>query len=121
VRYLVDECIGRLIVSKLRDRGDDVAWVRDTAPGMPDDMVLDWSVRDGRVLLTEDFDYGDLIFAQGHPSTGVVILQLSDFPGSWNEVAAAAVARLVDKQDGFLGNLTVLGRTRMKSRALPAG
>jgi predicted nuclease of predicted toxin-antitoxin system len=120
VRYLVDECLGLLFVIKLRDMGHDVEWVRDGAEGIPDETVLEWSVRTERVLVTEDFDYGDLIFAKGHLAVAVVILQLSDFPGSWEAVATKAVERLTDKQSEFLGNLTVLGRTRFKSRALPA-
>ncbi len=120
MRYLVDECLGLLFVTKLRDLGHDVEWVRDTSQGIPDEMVLDRSVRDNRVLLTEDFDYGDLIFARGHKAIGVVILQLSDFPGSWEDVASEAVGRVVVKQSSFLGNLTILGRTRMKCWILPA-
>jgi predicted nuclease of predicted toxin-antitoxin system len=120
VQYLVDECLGLLVVTKLRDAGHDVEWVRDGAEGTPDETVLEWSVRTKRILITEDFDYGDLIFAKGHPAFGVVILQLSGFQGSWDEVASKAVERLIDSQGGFIGNLTVLGRTRIKSRALPA-
>jgi predicted nuclease of predicted toxin-antitoxin system len=101
--------------------GHDVEWVRDGAEGTPDETVLEWSVRTERILVTEDFDYGDLIFAKGHPAFGVVILQLSDFPGSGEEVALKAVERLTDKQGGFVGSLTVLGRTRFKPRALPSG
>ncbi|NGO51773.1 DUF5615 family PIN-like protein [Allomesorhizobium camelthorni] len=120
MRYLADECLGRLIVSKLRDHGHDVEWVGDVSKGIPDELVLAWSVRDERVLLTEDFDYGDLIFSRGHPAYGVVVLQLSTFPGPWDEVASAVVERLADQESRFLGNLTVLGRTRIKPRELPA-
>lgn len=119
MRYLVDECLGLLIVTKLKDLGHDVVWVRDVAKGTPDEKVLEWSARDERVLLTEDFDYGDLIFAKGQEAFGVVILQLSDFSGAWEQVASDAVTRLNGKHSSFVGNLTILGRTRLKIRALP--
>ena len=120
MRFLADECLGHLIVSKLRESGHDVEWVREIAKGIPDEKVLARSVRDSRILLTEDFDYGDLIFARGHASIGVVIIQLSDFSGSWAEVASEVVARLNEMQGGFPRTLTVLGRTRVRARALPA-
>jgi predicted nuclease of predicted toxin-antitoxin system len=120
VRYLVDECLGRRIVTELRDRGNDVVWVRESASGMSDEDVLAWSVRDRRVLLTEDFDYGELIFGQGRSAYGVVILRLSAFRGSWAEVATAVTQRLEKVQGRLTGNLTVLDPTRIKPRALPA-
>jgi predicted nuclease of predicted toxin-antitoxin system len=119
VRYLVDECLGQLVVTNLRQRGHDVEWVRDVARGMPDELVLEWSVREERVLLTEDYDYGDLIFAKGRPAFAVVILQLSGFPGTWEDVAAGVVERLANSQHGFPGYLTILGQTRIKARVLP--
>jgi hypothetical protein len=87
---------------------------------MSDEDVLAWSVRDRRVLLTEDFDYGELIFGQGRSAYGVVILRLSAFRGSWAEVATAVTQRLEKVQGRLTGNLTVLDPTRIKPRALPA-
>jgi predicted nuclease of predicted toxin-antitoxin system len=46
-------------------------------------------VRDERILLTADFDYGELIFGRGKPAYGVIILRLSDFQGAGVDVAAA--------------------------------
>lgn len=120
MRYLVDECLGRRLVSALRDRGHDVEWVRESASGASDEDVLAWSARDRRVLLTTDFDYGELIFGRGKPAYGVVILRLSDFAGSWVEVVAAVAERLEATQSRQAGSLAVLGLSRIKTRALPA-
>lgn len=87
---------------------------------MADEEVLAWSYRDRRVLLTEDFDFGELIFGRGQPAFGVVILRLSAFRGSWAQVVAAVIERLDAAQSKFVGNLTVLDPTRIKPRAIPA-
>jgi hypothetical protein len=71
------------------------------------------------VLLTEDFDFGELIFGRGKPAYGVVILRLSAFRGSWAEVVTAVAERLEKVQSRLIGNLTVLDPTRIKPRALP--
>ena len=115
----MDECLGRRIVVALRDKGHDVDWVRESKGGAADEDLLAWSVRDRRVLLTADFDYGDLIFGQGKSAYAVVILRLSEFQGSWAEVAIAVVDRLEAMQSKLIGNLTVLGPSRIKTRALP--
>ena len=120
MRYLVDECFGHSVVRKLREAGHDVKWVGESSKGIPDEMVLAWSVDENRVLLTQDFDYGELIFGRGHSAIGVVIIQIADFSGSWEEIAAAIMKRLADLQHGFAGHLTVFGRDRVKSRGLPA-
>lgn len=117
---MVDECLGRGIVLGLRDSGNDVLWVRETAGGMADEDVLAWSYRDRRVLLTEDFDFGELIFGRRRPAYGVVIIRLSAFRGTWVQVVAAVVERLDAMQSKFIGNLTVLDPTRIKPRAIPA-
>lgn len=83
-------------------------------------MVLAWSVDENRILLTQDFDFGELIFGRGYHAIGVVIIQIADFSGSWEEIAAATMKRLADLQQGFAGHLTVFGRDRVKSRSLPA-
>ena len=119
-RYLVDECLGQLVVSNLRKIGRDVAWVRDGSEGLSDEDVLAWSVRDQRVLLTEDYDYGELIFGRGRSAYGVVILQLSEFEGTWSEVAGELTNRIVTSEEKFRGFLTTLGNDRVKSRPFPA-
>jgi predicted nuclease of predicted toxin-antitoxin system len=120
VRFLADECLGKLIVTTLRGLGHDVVWVREEARGLLDEKVLAWSVRDERILLTEDFDYADLVFARGAPATGVVILQLSSFPGGWRDVVSGVTGRIEELQGDFPGHLSVIGRTRVKRRPLPA-
>ena len=41
----------------------------------PDSDVVDLAVSDARVLLTEDKDFGQLAFAHGVPTFGVVLLR----------------------------------------------
>jgi len=47
-------------VTALRAAGHDVVWVRTAAPGASDPNVLAWAVREERVLLTFDKDFGEL-------------------------------------------------------------
>jgi predicted nuclease of predicted toxin-antitoxin system len=60
MRFLAHENIPGVAVAALSADGHDIAWVRSTAPGMTDPDVLAWAVREGRILLTFDKDFGEL-------------------------------------------------------------
>ena len=51
------------------------------SPGLSDPEVLAWAERDGRVLITNDTDFGELVFHTGQLSTGVVLLRFGNMSG----------------------------------------
>jgi hypothetical protein len=59
MRFLANENFPRAAVLALRNSGLDVEWVRTTSPGASDRFVLDWAVRERRILLTFDKDFGE--------------------------------------------------------------
>ena len=60
MRLLADENIPKLAVDVLRDRGHEVVWVRQNAPGIPDREVLSLAQAEERLLITCDKDFGEL-------------------------------------------------------------
>ena len=74
MRLLADENIPKLAVEALRDRGHDVAWVRQDAPGIPDQEVLSLGQDESRLLITCDKDFGELAFRHGLPAEHGVVL-----------------------------------------------
>ena len=62
MRWLVDECVDAALVGRLRESGHDVVYVSDVASHSPDDEVMNEAQRENRLLLTEDKDFGDLVF-----------------------------------------------------------
>jgi len=77
VRWLADECVDAGLVSHLRTDGHDVVSMAETATAASDDEVLIQAQTEGRVLLTEDKDFGDLVFRRGQPVPGVVLLRIA--------------------------------------------
>jgi len=65
VHFLANENVPLAVVTSLRKDGHDVAWVREDAAGSTDDQVLGRAVKEGRVLLTFDKDFGELVFLSG--------------------------------------------------------
>ena|SRR5215212_3537845 len=73
MRFLLDQSAEARIGTFLVSQGHDATRVgKDHPPGLADEEVLAIAVAEGRILITDDRDFGDLIFRQGHPHTGVI-------------------------------------------------
>lgn len=71
LRFLADESCDFAAARALRAEGFDVSAVAETIPGAEDGLVIKRAVREGRVLLTADKDFGQLVYAAGHASCGI--------------------------------------------------
>lgn len=78
MRFIVDESTGAAVVRHLRAAGHDVLAVADRMPQAHDPDILAAAAREGRVLVTNDKDFGELIFRGGQPHRGVLLLRLQD-------------------------------------------
>jgi predicted nuclease of predicted toxin-antitoxin system len=63
MRFLADESCDFAVVCALRGEGNDVMTVAESALGIEDDEVIALAVREGRIVLTEDKDFGGLVYA----------------------------------------------------------
>jgi predicted nuclease of predicted toxin-antitoxin system len=117
MRILADENFPRRGVESLRRMGHDVVWVRTDAPGAGDEDVIAWAVRDKRVLLTLDKDFGELAFRAGLPADSGVVLVRGDppLPGPVTSVVELLFRGEVD----FTGAFVVVERARVRRRVLP--
>jgi predicted RNase H-like HicB family nuclease/predicted nuclease of predicted toxin-antitoxin system len=77
VRLLADEGVDAATVARLRLDGHDVTYVAELAPGITDDGVLVLANGEGRVLLTIDKDFGELVFRLRRVSAGVLLVRLA--------------------------------------------
>lgn len=78
MRFLIDRCVGFRLAEWLRATGHDVLESRDRGPDPGDLALLQWAVREGRVLVTMDKDFGEILFLQKAPHCGLV--RLPDVP-----------------------------------------
>ena len=63
------------MVVVLRTAGHDVTAVVELAPAAADDVVLALARGEGRILLTEDKDFGQLAYAGWHGTAGVILIR----------------------------------------------
>lgn len=116
MRWLADECVAAPLVASLRADGHDVLYIGETAAGLSDVDVISLALRENRLLLTEDKDFGDLVFRRRRTVPGVVLMRI----GPKTPVAKAArLAAAVERYgDGLLGRYTVIEDVRFRSRPM---
>lgn len=77
MRLLVDESTGPAAAIALQAAGHDVLSVWHELRGADDGLILRIAVREERVLITNDKDFGDRVFRDREQHRGVVLLRLS--------------------------------------------
>lgn len=71
---LADEGLNGNIVRELRESGFKVDWILEVEPGMDDERIIELAKEQQRVLITEDKDFGEWVFA--HQIEGLTIIFL---------------------------------------------
>lgn len=88
MRFLVDECTGPAVARWLRGQRHDVSSVDEELRGESDERIISKAQAEERILITNDKDFGELIFRMKRPHAGVILLRLG------NEQPAAKIAAL---------------------------
>lgn len=78
MKFLIDESVEFAIVKYLRQAGHDVVAVSEGTIGIRDEEVLKAAYSEKRILVTNDKDFGTLIYFQRMKHHGVVLLRLPD-------------------------------------------
>jgi len=116
MNFLADESCAGPVIRALREAGHDVVAISEVAKGAKDEDVLERALNEKRVLITEDRDFGELVYARGRSSAGVMLVR---FPGRARRAKPATVVEAVAKlgsrlQDAF--TVVEPGRLRICSR-----
>jgi predicted nuclease of predicted toxin-antitoxin system len=110
---LADESCDFSVVRALRTAGHDVVAVFEISPRVEDARVLGLASQQQRIVITEDKDFGQLVFAFGKSTRGVIFLR---YPASVRLKIAKEVVNLVKRRGETLtGCFTVVqpGRIRI--------
>lgn len=118
MRLCADENIPEDCVTRLRQAGHDVLWIREAAPGSPDDVVLARALSENRLLITFDKDFGQLVFRRGAKvSHGVILFRISQPSPA---AVAGRVATVLASRDDWHGHFSVVDDFTIRMRRLPA-
>jgi predicted nuclease of predicted toxin-antitoxin system len=105
LRFLADEGCDFAVVRALRAKGYDVLAVGETMQRSVDSELIEQAHRENRVLLTEDKDFGWLVFASHSVSAGIILIR---FPNTLRFTLGQSVLELVEKYGNELENAFVV-------------
>ncbi len=77
VRFLADENIHAGMVEWLRSADHDVIYAAEAMSGDPDEILLATARREKRILVTDDKDFGELVFHRRLANQGILLIRLS--------------------------------------------
>lgn len=80
MRYLLDENQSPALGELLRRQGHEVRHMATLGQGTPDEAVLQLAVSVESFLVTADKDFADLVFRDGLPHSGVLLVRLNGLP-----------------------------------------
>lgn len=106
MRFFADENIDRSLVGQLRDAGHDVLYATEFDPGADDSTVLAVANERGAIPITDDKDFGELVFRRRLIHAGVILVRL---PGLSPLAKCAILMQVVEEHAAELfGKFTVL-------------
>ncbi|HZS02990.1 MAG TPA: DUF5615 family PIN-like protein [Chloroflexota bacterium] len=116
MKFLLDQSTDARLVPYLQQRGHDVSRVgRDYPSGLPDDQVLAIAHAEQRILITDDRDFGELVFRLGYPHAGIIFLRLGAFADLATRMDRInhVLVQFADRLDQFL----VVSQTAVRVRS----
>jgi predicted nuclease of predicted toxin-antitoxin system len=105
MQFIVDESTGSAAVEYLRSADHDVLAVAEAMPQASDEDILARALGEERILVTNDKDFGELVFRSRQGHHDVILLRLHD-ESSANRVRVLE-AVLAQHADRLVGHFAV--------------
>ena len=117
MRFLADESCDFAVVRALRKAGHDVKAVAEINSGISDEEVAIISINEMRILITEDKDFGQMIYAKSQASEGVIFIR---FPANARLSMSDIIVDLVEEHGNKLyRHFVVVEPARIRIAGIP--
>mgnify|MGYP001397596935 CR=1 FL=1 len=113
---LAEENIHADLVEWLRSAGHDVVYAAESLSGDPDEVLLEIARREERILVTDDKDFGELVFHRRFVSQGILLIRLSSPRIDERLRRLAEVWNVIEPH--LVGRFVVLGDKKMRIRPI---
>jgi predicted nuclease of predicted toxin-antitoxin system len=112
MRFLVDECTGPKVAQWLRDQGFEVCSVYEKMRGVSDDEIIRKACSENWIVITNDKDFGEKAFKEGHPHKGIIFLRLDD---ERSRIKIAVLSHFLNNyQSQIQNNFIVVSETKVR-------
>ena len=72
----ITEELEKLIVDEFRKLGYDITWIAEENPHLDDMSIFKIAQKENRILLTNDKDFGEIVFRQKLVSSGIILFRI---------------------------------------------
>lgn len=119
MKFLADMGISPRVVTGLRKQGHDAVHLQEQGLSrLPDHEILAKACDEGRVVLTHDLDFGELLAASGGVLPSVIIFRLKDMRAE--NVSLHLFAVLKQQSEALAtGAICSVSERRVRVRTLP--
>lgn len=116
LKLLADESLDFRIVSSLKEAGFEVLSVMKEYQGISDKEVLNLAREFKAILITEDNDFGEWVFAHKEKITGVIFLRYKAW--DFQNIISSLIALLNKYGTDLYGKFTVVTTKKIRMRSL---
>ena len=76
IKFIANVNVEKPLIDFLIEKGYDVKWVADLDKQMSDISICEMAAKEQRVILTNDKDFGEIVFLQRKAIHGIVLLRV---------------------------------------------
>ncbi len=117
MRFIVDESTGVAVVEYLRSSGHDVVAVAEIMRQADDPDILSLALNEDRMLITNDKDFGELVYRTGRTHHGVLLLRLrNESSANRVRVVTSVLGKYADR---LAGQFVVATESNVRIRSAP--
>ena len=113
---LADENIDHQFIDAIRETGIDVYSVYELNRGLKDESILEFSRDPPRIILTEDKDFGEWVFA--HRVKGISVLFLRYHFRETEQMKQSLIKLLSERINDLEGHFTTLTVKKIRIRKI---
>ncbi len=113
-KLLLDENIGKRVYLWLKEKGYDIVSIIEESPGIEDIKILKRALKENRIVVTLDRDFGRLIFKNSNKHVGVLLLRLKE--ESAKNIFNTIVRVINQYGEKIKGKFTVVTESRVRIR-----
>ena len=82
MKFVADEGVDATLVSLLRSDNHDVTYFAEAETSTSDAIILELANSQGRILITRDKDFGELVYRMKMIHSGIILARLEDLKSS---------------------------------------
>lgn len=116
MKFLADENVEWPVVETMRSLGHDVLAAHHDLSGESDETLLAIAYNEDRIFITNDTDFGNLIFYRQQVSSGIILMR---FANENTNLKSQAIKHLLMHHESKLKNhFTVISEQQIRIRPL---